>query len=125
MREYLSHYGFHFSKNAFDLAVSKMKKRNPTTGKMMKIEPLSKEKVNEILEKNGVKLENDYLYDAAYTMNMLKTDMYGSSLEDERHLALAVKDYIDDPDGSEEFPFRIWLQKMVAVGCPVDWEEMM
>lgn len=124
MRAYLSQYGFHFSKKAFEMAVKIMKRKNPSTGQMERITPVTKEKVEEILTAHNIKLENDILYDAAYVYNMNKTDCWGSSIEDDLHLARSVKDVLDDPDGSDELPFRFWLQKMVALGKPVDWEEM-
>ena len=125
MRRYISFYGFHFSKKAFEKAVKMMKKLNPSTGKMERITPVTKDKVDEILAAHNVKLENDTLYDAAYVYNMHKADCWGSSIEDELHLAKSVKDVLDDPDGSDELPFRFWLQKLVAMGTPVDWEELL
>lgn len=125
MRIYLSRHGFHFSKKAFEKAVKMMKKMNPSSGKMERITPVLKDKVDEILAAHNVKLENDTLYDSAYVYNMNKTDCWGSSLEDELHLARSVKDVLDDPDGSDELPFRYWLQKLVALGTPVDWEELL
>lgn len=47
---------------------------------------------------NGIKLENDSGYDACYVANMCKADYYKRSIADEAHLALFVKDYIDDVD---------------------------
>lgn len=122
MRRYISAYGFHFSKRAFEYATKKMKRKNSSSGQMEKITPVTKDKVDEILAAHNVHLENDSLYDAAYVFNMNKTDCWGSSIEDEQHLAKSVKDVLDDPDGSDELPFRYWLQKMVALGKPVDWE---
>ena len=115
---------YNFVKKAFEMAVKKMKRKNPSTGQMEKITPVTKEKGEEILTAHNIKLENDILYDAAYVYNMGKADYWGSSIEDDVHLARYVKDVLDDPDGSDELPFRFWLQKMVALGKPVDWEEM-
>lgn len=123
MRSYLTRYGFNFNKKAFDLAVGRMKKRNPS-GKMEKITPVQKVNVEEILSAHGVVLEHDTLYNAAYVYNMGMADYFGSSVPDEAHLARYVKDVLDDPDGSDELPFRFWLQKNVALGEPVDWEDL-
>lgn len=125
MRIYISRHGFHFSKKAFEKAVKMMKKMNPATEKMERITPIPKERVDEILANNGIQLENDILYDAAYVFNMGHADYMGSSIEDDMHLARYVKDVLDDPDGSDELPFRFWLQKLVALGTPVDWEELL
>jgi len=58
--------------------------------------PIPKEKVDEILNKNGVILNNNELYDYVYVYNMGNNDFLGSSISDEKHLALYVKDVIDD-----------------------------
>lgn len=125
MRRYLSQYGFHFSKRAFEHAVRLMRRKNRSTGMMESVPAVSKEKLDELLAAHNIKIDSGSLYDAAYVYNMVKADYWGSSIEDERHALLYVKDTLDDPDGNDELPFRYWLQKMVAVGRPVDWESMM
>lgn len=45
---------------------------------------------------------------------MCKADYYGSSITDERHFALYIKDTIDAGDGTT----------MVANGTMVDWEDV-
>lgn len=124
MRAYIRHYGFAFNKKAFDEAVRTMKRMNPSSGRMEKMTPVTKEKVTEVLAAHGVVLEHDTLYNAAYVYNMGMAKYYGSSIPDETHLAKYVKDVLDDPDGSEELPFRYWLQKCVATGRPIEWEDM-
>lgn len=125
MRAYISNYGFHFNKKAFKCAVKSMKRKSPTSGKTEPIEIWDKEQVEELLAKNGVKLENDIMYDAAFVANMAKADYYKSSITDEQHLALFVKDYLDDPDASNETAFRRWLATMVGNGMPIEWEDML
>lgn len=125
MRRYLSSYGFHFNKKAFEMATKMMKKKNAATGKMDPIQVVPKETVDSLMESMAIKVENNILYDAAYVFNMGKADHYGSAIEDDRHMARFVKDTLDDPDGSGELPFRYWLQKMVALGTPVNWEELL
>lgn len=124
MRKYISNYSWHFSKKAFECAIKQMKRKNPTTDKLEPIEPWTKEQVEEMLTKHGVKLENAVLYDAAYQANWCKADLYKSSVPDEAHVALFVKDTLDDADGSDELPFRYWVQKCVALGMPVEWEDL-
>ena len=58
MEAYLSNFGWHFNKKMCEFAVSLMKKLNPSTGKKERIEPISKEKVDELLTRYGIKLEN-------------------------------------------------------------------
>lgn len=125
MKAYISHNGFHFTKKAFECAVKQMKRKNPASGKLEAIEPWTKEQVEEMLVKYGVTLENCVMYDAAYQANWCKADLYKSSVPDEAHVALFVKDTLDDVDGSDELPFRYWLQKCIALGMPVEFEDLL
>lgn len=76
MREYLEAYGFHFSKKLYEWAVSKMKVKDEATGKEKKLEPWSKDEVDDMLKANGITIEHDKGYDVAYVANMLKADFY-------------------------------------------------
>lgn len=125
MRIYLTNYGWHFNKKAFECAVGQMKRKNPASGKAERIEPWNKEQVEELLVKHGVTLEHGEMYDAAYQANWCKADLYKSSVADEAHVALFVKDTLDDIDGSDELPFRYWLQKCIALGKPIEWEDLL
>lgn len=124
MVDYLNQFGFHFNKRACEYASKMMKRKNQATGKNEPIEPFSKEQVEDLLSKNNVKLENNKLYDFVFVANMAKADYWKSSIEDERHLALFVKDYIDDADGSSELAFRRWIATMIAVGEPIEWSDL-
>lgn len=125
MHKYISQFGFHFNKKACDYAVSRMKKKNPTTNKLEPIEPWTKEQVEELLTRYGVQLENCVMYDHVYVANITKADYYKSSITDEAHIALYIKDTLDDADGSDELPFRYWLQRCVAMGEPVEFEDFL
>ena len=59
MRSYLRSYGFNFNKKACDIAVKAMRRLNPATGKKEPIDPLSKEQVEELLQKHNIKLEHN------------------------------------------------------------------
>ena len=125
MRDYLRHYGWHFNKKAFDFAVSLMKKKG-TSDKLEKLsDPYSKDQVDELLKKQGINLENNIGYDAAYVANMIKADMWKSSIEDEAHLAKHIKDMVDDPDGSDGDVMFCWYAKMLRKGMPVYWEDIL
>ena len=124
MKAYVAHFGWHFTKKAFNYAVKHMMHKNPASGKMEAIEPWDKEQVEELLKSNGVKLDNCVMYDHVYVANMAKADYYKSSIPDEAHLALFVKDYLDDPDGASDIAFRTWVQKGISLGTPVDFEEL-
>ena len=116
MKRYLKYYGQHFNKRLCDFAVSKM-----DHGKT----PISKEKVDEILNRNGVKLVHNELYDYVYVCNMGNNDFMGSSIMDEKHLALYVKDVIDDEDGYDGIVFNRWYADTVTLGIPIEWDEML
>ena len=116
MKRYLKYYGQHFNKKLCDFAVSKM-----NHGK----QPVNKEKVDEALKNYNIKLENNELYDYIYVYNMGNNDFMGSSILDERHLAMYVKDVIDDRDGYDGIVFNRWYADTVTLGIPIDWEEML
>lgn len=47
-----------------------------------------------------------------------------SSITDERHFALYIKDTIDDEDAGDGTTMRRWYATMVANGTMVDWEDV-
>ena len=112
-------------KKACDFAVSLMRKKNASTGKTEKIEPLTKDQVDSMLAKYGVTLENNVDYDYVYVANMGKADLLKSSITDEQHLALYVKDVVDDVDAGDGEIMREWDAKMTSRGIAVDWEEIL
>lgn len=124
MLQYLKHYGWNFTKRSCEYAVSMMKKRNLSSNKLEKIEAYTKEQVDEMLKKYNVTLENNVGYNYVFVANMCKADYLKSSVPDEQHLALFIKDTIDDPDASEETAFRRWYITMIGNGEMVDWDEI-
>ena len=52
------------------------------------------------------------------------SDYLGSSIEDEYHLALYIKDTVDDIDADSGTTFRRWMQTMIGNGNPIDWYEI-
>lgn len=124
MTNYLRYNGMHFSKKLCDFAVSKMYKRN-AQGQKEYIVPIEKSKIDELLQKQKIKLENNQLYDYVYVANMCKADFLGSSIKTEDHLALYVKDVIEDPDAYDGLVFNRWYADMCRKGVPIDWEEML
>jgi hypothetical protein len=93
-------------------------------GKRTYIPVLSKEAVDDMLRRYGVMLENKYGYDYVYAANMCKADYLGSSVIDEQHLVLFIKDYVDDKDGYPELPFTRFYADCVGTGTPIEWEDM-
>ena len=120
MEEYLSEYGFHFNERLYRFAVSMMETRSGE-----KVPVFDKAQVDSFLRANNVTLDNNIGHDAAYVLAMAKSDYYGSSITDERHLAMFVKDYLDDVDGSETRAFDEFYIKTVALGIPIFWDEML
>ena len=118
--EYTDQYGCHFNKTLYEWAVSMMTDRN---GKS--VTPMTKEQVSEWLRTNGVTLKNDKGYDAAYVLAMAKADYWGSSISDDAHLALFVRDYLDDPDGAKSKAFDHFVVDCRAKNEPIFWDEMM
>ena len=113
---YIAENGWHFNKKACDYAVQYL------TGKDSKpIKPLSKEDVDALLGKYGIKLEKNKGWDYVYAANMAKSDMDGSPLSDEKSQALYVKILIDDADAAEGEIMGCWYTKMIFRRIPVDW----
>lgn len=120
MKRYLGNYGFNFSKKMCDWAVSMMKTKDG------KITPISKEKVDELLNKYNISLEKDNGYNSVYVANMGKADYLSRSVPNENYLALFIKDYIDDPDyPSTEKAFRHFFADMMGMGIAINWEDML
>lgn len=119
MNAYLSYYGYHISKPMYLWAVWMMRDRD---GK--KAKPMEKDEVMSILKANGVEIENNKAYDVPYVFMMAKMDYYGSSITDEAHLSKYVRDYLDDKDGSKTRAFDELYAKTIALGIPIDWQDM-
>ena len=123
MEEYLAHNGWHFSKKMFEWISSGMYKKD-INGKKVKIQTISKENIDELLRRYGIILENKYGYDYVFAANMCKADYLGSSVPDEQHLVLFVKDYVDDPDGYPELPFTRFYGDCIGKGIPIPWDDL-
>lgn len=124
MRAYLRNHDYSFSKKACERAVSLMRKTNASTGKSEPIEPWNKEQVDDLLKRFNVQLENNIGYNYVYVANMLRADKYKSSIPDEAHLALGIKDAIDDVDCSPYCVFLEWMAKMDGNGEPIEWDDI-
>ena len=125
MEDYLSIYGWHFSPKMCKWAVSNMKKKAEGSEKMVKIQPASKDHVDEMLKKHNVEIEDINGYDAVYLYNMIKADYYGSSIKDEQQAALHIKDIIGDVDGYDSKVFTHYYADCIAKGIPIMWEDML
>lgn len=123
MNAYLAAYGWHFSKKACIDAVSKMTKTNPTTGKKEKIDSITKAEIDELLKKHNIEIEHNTLYDYVYYANQCVADLLKSSVPDEQHLAMYVKNMIDDPDNEGGNALRHYFADCVKKGSPIEWED--
>ena len=123
MVQYLRHNGPHFNKKLLEFAQNKMFKLEGN--KRVKIDFLSKEHIDKLLQMHKISLENNVLYDYLYVASMCQADFLGSSISDEKHMCLYIKDVIDDPDASDGYIFNRWYADMCYFGIPIDWEEML
>ncbi|MBO5854938.1 MAG: hypothetical protein J6Q61_09410 [Bacteroidales bacterium] len=123
MKLYLRQNGYHFNKKMYDFAISKMY-RTTKEGKKEKIEFPPKEKVQEILKRYGIQIENDELYDSTYVYAMMMSDFWGKSIKTEQDGAQWVKDVLDDADKPIGYVFNRFYADCNFSGIPIDWEEM-
>lgn len=125
MRKYLQHYGYHFSKKMAEDAIKHMYKKNATTGKEEKIEPITKEKLEEMLKKHNVTIENDVMYDGVYLYGMIMADFWGKSIKTEQDAAMHIKCMLDDDDKTSGYLFNRYYADCCFEGYPIDWESLM
>ena len=123
MKRYINNYGCHFNKKLCIEASKRMYKR--VDGSKEYIKPYTKEQIDSLLKAESIKLDRDVLYDKVYVANMCQADYLGSSVpKDDRHLALFIKDMIDDPDATEGFIFNRFYADCMFMNNPIDWDEM-
>lgn len=123
MKNYLKHNGYHFNKAMYEFASSKMYKKD-ANGKEEKMKPIEKSKVEELLKKHNITLENDEMYDSAYVYTMIQSDFYGKSIKTEQDEAMHIKCMIDDADKPVGYLFNRFYADMVFSGIPIPWEDM-
>ena len=119
---YLSHNGPHFNKKCCDFAVSQMYKIDEK-GNEKSITPYNKAKVEEMLRAYGIKVKYAQLEDITYVANMCQADYLKGSVPTEQHLAMYVKETLDDPDGCEGLVFNRWIGDMKWLGIAIPWDE--
>ena len=124
MREYLSTYGWHFSKKMCEWAISRMYKDGEDNKPEQAIPNYTRERVDLLLKRFNLKLEKNKGYDDVYVANMCKFDFLGSSIDNEMKLAQFIKDYIDDADAYEGMPFTRFYADCIGSGTPIMWEDM-
>lgn len=119
MRDYLSHYGWHFSKKLAEYATDPERMRNADGG----THRWTHEQVVEALERNGIKIEKAKGYDCMYVANMAYADFYPEPLKTEAQIMQFVKAYIDDLDGEDGIALTRFYADCIAKGEPLVWED--
>ena len=114
-KKYLLQFGKHFNEKLYNFAISLM-----DHGK----KSLQKNQIDSILKANDITLDRQFGWDYVFVANMAYNDFFESSIKDEQHLALFIKDYIDDADGYDELPFSRWIADMSYKNIQIDWNSM-
>ena len=122
MKSYINNYGCHFNKKLCEEATRNMYKK--VNGREEPIQPYTKEQVENLLKQNNIKLERGRLYDCVYVANMCQADYLGKSVPDLNHLAMFVRDMIDDPDAEEGFIFNRFIADCMFMNNPIEWEDV-
>lgn len=120
--EYVNKYGHHFNKHTLNFAVSQMYYLD-NEGNEVDITPSGESDLHKLMEIYGITIQNYHLYDCLYVLNMAKADFLDSSIEDDKHLILYVKDLIDDPDGYEGLVFNRWCADLKGKGIEINWHD--
>lgn len=120
MENYLEFNGWHFNKKMCQWASSRMYKT--VNGKKQYMTPYTKDDVETLAKNYNVKFEINY--DAVYVANMAKADFLGSSIPDDAHLILYVKDVIEDPDAYDGMPFTRFYADCIGSGVSIEWSDM-
>lgn len=123
MKTYLSYYGMNFSKKLYEFAVSNMR-RETADGKMEKVKPMTADELKTLLSKHKIEIRHNDLYNALYLAAMVKADYWGSSIEDEEHLAKYIEDTLCDVDAAEGQVLARYLADCSVGGCIIYWEDM-
>ena len=75
----------------------------------------------QILDLMQKRFSNTKLYDYVYLANWCKNILFESSIIDEKHLLLFIKDILDK---EFQFIFNRWYADMAKSDIPIDWEQM-
>lgn len=123
LQMYCSYYGMNFNKKLCEFAVGMME-REDASGKIVSVEPMKADELKALMEKHKIELDQKDLYNAVYIASMVKADYWGSSIEDEEHLAKYVEDVLCDVDAVEGQTFARFVSDCSIKGIPIYWEQM-
>lgn len=112
---YIKVHGKHFSDSLLSFAVGELHNEDNNI--------ISKSELVRILNQHAISYNNDCINDYVYLANMVLSDYYGSSIEDERHMAKYIHDTIHDKDGYEGMIFCRWLTDAENKGVEINWDE--
>ena len=124
MRTYLSYYGMNFSKKLYEFAVENMR-RESADGRLERVKPLVVDELKNILSKYKINIESNDLYNALYLAAMVKADYWGTTIEDDEHLARFIEDTLCDVDAADGQVFARYLADCSVKGCVIHWNEML
>ena len=74
-----------------------------------------------LLQSHKIELKGAKLYDAVYIANWCKSIFYGSSIADEKHFVLFLKDVFEK---ELHLVFNRWYADMAKLGIPIEWKDM-
>lgn len=107
---YLRYNGHHFNKNLCEYICSYLNTND-----------YNKENLEALAKAHNIVIPNNNLYDAVVVANWCKAMFYGSSIIDEKHLALFVKDIFTK---EHDLIFNRWYADMAKQGISIEWENM-
>ena len=81
----------------------------------------SKDSLDILLQSHNLDIPNAKLHDLVYVANWCKSVFGGSSIADEKHFVLFLKD-IFEHEG--DLIFNRWFADMAKRGIPIEWEDM-
>lgn len=123
MEEYLSTYGWHFSKKLCEWAVAHMTYKDERLNQTKHVEMIKKEDLDNIFKRFGIDPTEFTAYDAVYVYHMAKADYGRITLPDDQRLVLFVRDYLKDHDGYDEVAMTRFYADCIGKGEMPDWEE--
>lgn len=107
---YLRYYGHHFNKKLCEFACKHLSKPE-----------YSKDKINELLKIYQIEIPDTELYDIIYVANWCNSILYGSSISDEKHFMLFIKDLFEK---ESDLIFNRWYADMAKKGIAIEWSDM-
>lgn len=111
-----------FSKRLAEWAIANMKTKDPNSKEMKPIKARALEEVVEVLRKNNIDIQDEFIYTAWYLFMMAVAD-YPKTLKTDEQRATFVDETINDPDGCPENVLSCFEAKMSNAQIPIYWEK--